>query len=269
MGAAAWIAAGTAWSAVERRPEFQVDLLALSLNACPDWVNADRMGSELRKQLSSAPQGKSIFDRDIAAAVARQLDNSPWVLEVKSVQRMLPNNLLVTAVFRKPAALVLMAGRHYMVDRAGHWLPDDLFNRPEEWDTDRLPHVVDRGLRQPPAIGERWDGPRLAVGARLTEFFRRKGLLDRLHLSSIDVTGVGRTTPRPDIVLTTGSGALVKWGKSSVYGRVPGLEAPPFLTPDAEKLEMLTSKLSDYPELSGIQYVDLRFHGQIVFVRSD
>jgi hypothetical protein len=253
---------------VVRRPEFQVDPLALDLSGCPDWVNAEQMGRELRGELGRVPTGRSIFDPDIAGAVQRELNASPWVLEVRAVERQLPNTLLVRALFRKPAGRVLMAGRQYLVDAEGYWLREDLFRLPSEWAAERTPFIVDRLLDRPPTLGERWGGPRLAVGGRLAELLRRRGLFERLLITTIDVTGVGKNAAEPEVFLTTAGGTIVKWGRSSAYGQVPGLQRPVFLTPDSEKVEMLLSKLDDYPELEGVRYLDLRFHGQIIFAES-
>lgn len=256
------------WRKTAARPEFAVDPLALTPGAYPAWVKGAKITGEIRGRLAQVPSGRSIFDRGLAAAVGHALQRSPWIAEVTSVERNLPNSLKVTIVFRKPAGLVAMGGRQYMVDKQGRWLPDDLFARPPEWRGEHLPVIVDRLLRTGPAPGQAWDGPRLAVGARLSEFFRERGLLKRLDLATIDVTGVGRKTD-PDVVLVTADGAQIKWGKSSVYAAVSGLERPAFLVPDREKLAMLSSKLRDYPGLKGVSYVDLRFHGQVVFAEDN
>jgi len=256
------------WHAAVGRPAFRVDLHALSLNDCPEWVVAGRMGRELHAYLDEVPQGKSIFDEDLADLVRQSLERCPWVLEVTRVRRLLPDSLSIGARFRRPAGVVECGGRTYMVDADGHWLRDDLFCAPPEWADALQPVIVDALLDTAPPLGERWDGPRLAVGARLCEFLRREGLFGQLRVVSVDVTGVGRA-PEPDIVLTVAEGAQIKWGRSSVYERVEGLQQPVFLTPDSEKLDMLLSKLRDYPGLRGIRYVDLRFHGQVVFSESD
>ncbi len=271
MGGAVCLGSRAAWQAISHRPEFRLDPLALNLSGHPRWVNGPAMARELRSRLSQVPRGRAIFDRDIARTIAQELGRSPWVLEVTKVEKKLPDTFLVEAIFRKPAGLVLMDGTHYMVDSRGHWLRDELFHRPQEWEPERLPRIVDRLLRESPPLGRPWDGPRLAAGARLSEFLRQKGLLDELHLATIDVTGVGRAAAEPDIVLTTVGGARVKWGRSSVYERVPGLEGPLFQPPDVEKLEMLLSKLNERPELKRTKgwSMDLRFHGQIVFAPSD
>lgn len=256
------------WRGIARRPEFAVDPLALRPVAYPKWVKGSRMTGEIRSRLARVPAGKSVFDRDLARTVAHELGRSPWIRQVNSVQRGFPNSLSVALTFRKPAGVVSMGGRLYMVDQEGRWLPDDLFGAPGEWQGARLPAVVDRLLRTRPSPGQAWDGPRLAVGARLSEFLRERGILRRLDLATIDVTGVGRKQD-PDIVLTTAQGAQIKWGKSSTYALVGGLEPAAFPVPDGEKVAMLLSKLHDYPGLAGITYVDLRFHGQVVFAAGD
>lgn len=275
LAAALWLGVKTAWAAMAGRPEFRVEPLALAVNAYPAWVRGEGMVNELREQLALVPADRSIFDPDIAAMVRAALDDSAWTLEVTQVRRELPNSLQVKARFRKPAGLVLVGGKTYMVDADGYWLPDRLFVWPDGGQTPRLPVIVDRLLSGRPPSGRQWDHPRVAVGARLAQFLARAGLLEKLAVDRIDVTGVDRDAadPEPDIVLHvpweradgTMDQALVKWGRSSVYEAFPELGTQPNLTPDSEKLDMLASKLRENPGLRGVRYVDLRFSGQIVF----
>jgi len=250
VGAAVWFGSRKLWRGVVHRPEFQVEPLALSLNGFPDWIDGARMTEELRKELGRLPRTNSLFRKDLAHAVRHELRASPWVLDVTRVERQLPNTLAVKASFRKPMGQVLFADRLYMVDGDGHWLPEELFKPPLEWGELPSPVIRDSLLND---------------GARLTDFLRREGLLARLRIETIDVTGVGRDAAEPDIVLTAAGGAQIKWGKSSVYDEVPGVESAPHLVPDSEKLAMLLSKLDHYPGLQGIRYVDLRFHGKVFF----
>jgi hypothetical protein len=230
------------------------------------------MTGELQDALARVPAGRSLFDADIARIVRDELAASPWLLEVNEVARELPNSLRVRAVFRRPAGIVSYGGRTYMVDREGYWLPDRLFHAP----TRELPVIEDSLLREPPAIGRPWDGPRLAAGARLTQFLDRIGLLEELPVVRIDVSGVARGAIEPDITMTVpwvrGDGspgqALVKWGKSSFYAGLPGLEEPVLVVPDQEKAQMLLAKAAEYPDLRGIRHIDLRFHGQIIFAEA-
>jgi len=267
-GVALVLGSRTVWRSIVRQPQFRVHALAIAPADYPEYIDGARMTQDVRSLLSRVPGDSSIFDKHLALAVQRQLRNCPWVLRVNSVHREMPNSLEAGLVFRKPAGIVSMGGRQYMVDGQGYWLPAKLFKRPREWRGQCLPLIVDRMLRTPPPVGQAWDGARLAVGARLSEFFREKGVLKKLDLAVIDVTGVGRPN-EPDVVLTTADGAQIKWGTSSVYSLVGGLPRPAFLVPDAEKLAMLLSKLDDYPDLQGIKYVDLRFRGRVVFAEDN
>ncbi len=253
------------WRSVKASPAFQVNLHTFALNGCPEWVNAGRMSECLARELRALPPGASLFRRDLAHAVQRELRASPWLLDVREVSRIMPNRLRIRAVYRKPAGVVLYKGKQYLVDAEGWWLPDELFRRPTGWQGHYLPSIVDRHLDEPPPWGRRWGGPRLAVGARLTDFLRREGLLRRLNVDIVDVTGVGRPAVDPAIVLLTPDGVSIKWGASTAYDEVSGLQTPPSIISDAEKLAMLNSKLREHPGLSGIQYLDLRFHGAIYF----
>ena len=267
--AAGWMAAAAGWDALTRRPEFALDLQAFSLSGSPPWVKEATMTRELRDYLVSLPPQVSLFEPGVAAAVHAELSNCPWLLEVTQVSRRLPNTLTLAAVFRRPTGTVFWNGRHFLVDSDGYYLPDTLFNAPPNWQGEHIPAIVDALLDEPPPFARPWAGARIAVGAHLTDYFRRAGLLKELDIIKIDVTGVGRGTADPDVVLTTARGVNIKWGESSVYTSV-GLPEPPFLISDDEKLQMLRIKLRERPGLQGIGkdgYIDLRSRGRI-YMRS-
>lgn len=268
VGAAGWVGAVRAWDAIAQSGQFQLDLQASALGETPAWVKGGPMSREIQQQLAALPAGVSVFNPDVAAAVHRQLSACPWLLEVGGVERRLPNTLQIQGTFRKPAGIAVWGGSRCLIDGDGYPLPERLFNPPVEWRGQPLPVIEDRLLNQPPPVGRAWDWPRMAAGAQLSEYLRRSGLFQRLQIATIDVTGVGRGTADPDIILTTAGGAQIKWGSSSLYADI-GLQEPAFLIPDAEKLQMLLAKLADYPGLQGIGYLDLRFHGKVYFREED
>lgn len=262
----------TGWRALVARPEFALDPAALSVSAFPEWVNGARMTGELQRHLGRVPAGLSIFDPHIARIVRDELASCPWLLEVNEVRRALPNSLRVKAAFRKPAGLVSYEGRTYTVDADGYWLPDHLFNAP-----DGLPLIEDALLQRTPPVGQAWDGPRLAVGARLTQYLRHTGLLDRLPIATIDVSGVGRDAIEPDITMMVpyvrddgrAGQALIKWGKSELYAGLPGLDEPILIVPDEEKVRQLLMRIAERPGLRGVKYIDPRYHNQTVFADAE
>jgi len=261
--AATGVGAVTLWDVIVHRPEFRLDLRALSLVECPEWIDCRLLNRELRMELSELPDQASIFSPTLAHAVQHELRASPWVLGVKEVRRVLPDRLAIRAVYRKPAGVVRWNGKLHLIDGEGHWLPDDLYNPPADWGQGQTPVIVDRLWQGTPPVGGPWNPPRSEVGARFTALLRGSGLLSELPISTIDVTGVGRRTAEPKITLTTASGAVIKWGSSSVFDEVEGLQADPASPTDEQKLAMLRSKLVRYPGLRGVEHIDLRFHSKI------
>jgi len=259
------LGASRLWAAVSGRPEFTLDASALSFHNCPPCGRRAQMASELRKQLSAAIGGRSVFDEDLCRRVEERLRAGPcfWIREVKSVRRLLPDRLELEMVFREPAALVQFGPDCYMIDADGYWLPDHLYLLPEGWDTDRIPVIVNRKLRTSPPLARGWSGPALAVGARLHMFLLRSGLFDELPMKTLDVTHVGEAGYEPDIVLTARNGVAIKWGCSDSYAQLEGLSLPSGRNPDSRKLEMLRTKMGDYPGLEGLNYIDLRWVGKI------
>jgi hypothetical protein len=257
------VGAVTLWDVIVHRPEFRLDLRALSLNECPEWLDCAMLNRELRRELAELPDEASIFSPTLAHAVQHELRASPWVLDVKEVRRVLPDRLAIRAVYRKPVGVVRWNGSRHLVDREGHWLPGDLYDRPAEWGKEQTPVILDRLWQGEAPVGAPWNPPRYEVGARLTAVLRQGGLLAELPIATIDVTGVGRRTAEPKIALTTASGATIKWGSSSVFEEVEGLQPDPSSPTDEQKLAMLRSKLVSYPRLQGVEHIDLRFHSKI------
>lgn len=260
---ALWLGATQVWAAIARRPEFVLDPSALSFRNCPPCVRGDEMADELREQLTVALGNASIFEEDLCHRVQNELRARPWVLEVKSVRRVMPHKLDVAVVFREPAGLVEFGNETYMLDADGYCLPTDLYRLPEGWDSGAVPVIVDRRLGSAPPRAQKWDGPSLAAGARLSAFLRGEGLFEELPVETIDVTNVGSGGHDPEILMRTRNGVTIKWGCSDGYAGLGGLERSSWTNPDGRKLEMLRSKLKDYPGLEGLEYIDLRFNTKI------
>jgi hypothetical protein len=265
LAGAGWVGARTAWRAIERQPEFRLDLTALSLGGTPQHVNGEALGRELAAELEALPSNTTIFDRDATRAVYEQLRRSPWLLEVSEVRRQLPNTLTIKARFRKPLAFARWRDRLYMIDRDGYRLPEALFRPPTSWQRQPVPVVTDELIHQPPPVGLPWDEPRMAVGARLVDYLRRRGVLNKIEIATVDVTGVDRGTTDPDIILTTASGTEIRWGPSTTIYPELGLPVHPDDVSDAAKVRILLTKIEEYPGLRGAAYIDLRVNNQIIF----
>ena len=167
--AAFWFGARKIWAAIAQRPDFTVRASGLSFKTCPPCVQADAMTVLLQPFLWSTLEGASVFDRALCEAVQQDLLSCPWVLEVKGVRRLMPNKLQVDIVFREPAAPVEAAGKRYVIDARGYWLPDWLYRFPSEWNPEKVPVIVDRKLSSAPPLGKSWGSAILkGAGAAIT-----------------------------------------------------------------------------------------------------
>ena len=96
--------------------------------------------------------------------------------------------------------------------------------------------------------------------------------MTQLPVAEVDVTEVGRSDPTssdPEIVLTAASGVKIKWGRSDIYEQVAELRACVPVYPDSGKLLKLKEMLRQYPQLDGIEYVDVRFNKVVFRSRPD
>lgn len=259
IAGAAFVGAREGWTALKEQPQFAMSPSTLVFGSKPECVRSEPMLAELRDEIRGALSNTSIFHEGLCDRVAHELRASPWVLSVEQVRRVLPDQLNVQAVFRLPAGIVELPSSRYMVDRDGYWLPSELYRQPTSWQQVDLPHIVHENLSALPVRGRPWAPRSLAVGARLTVFLARSGILKLVSIKRIDVTAVGQDGHRADVVLVTEGGRQIKWGTTDAYEQIPGLDRAEADRSDREKLTMLRDILQEHPNLHGLEYVDLRF----------
>lgn len=259
LAGAVFFGARRGWSALRQQPRFVMSPSTLFFGTKPAPVRNEPMLEELREELGDTLSNATIFDEYLCRRVAHELHASPWVLEVKRVSRLLPNRLNVEAVFRLPAGIVEMPSARYMIDRQGYWLPTELYRQPPGWESAKPPHIVDSRLTELPVRGRRWNSASLVVGARLSALLVRSGILDLVDLERIDVTKVGTRGHEADVVLVTKTGRTIKWGTTDAYEEIRTLDRAKSAHPDREKLAMLRDMLQEKPNLTGLNYVDLRY----------
>ncbi|MEF8787656.1 MAG: hypothetical protein V5A84_01170, partial [Planctomycetota bacterium] len=227
------------WQNVRTRPEFMVDASAVSFRRAPACVKREAMLKDLQWQLSSLPSPMSIFKDGLPEMVAAELEKSPWIREVRRVERRLPNRLLTDLEFREPSAVVSFEGGKYLVSRDAYWLPRRLYRVPEDWTPQNTPPIISENLASEPLSGERWGDPAITVGARLCAFLRRSGALAEVDVRAIDVTHVGPPLDDAEIVLVTADDVRIRWGGADCYRKIEGLDRRPNYTGDEQKLQKL------------------------------
>jgi hypothetical protein len=294
FGTALWLAGGTAWSRVAAREEFLVrPARDFDLTEWPAWVQRGAMRAELAGYIAEhTPPLASIFypagpayvgndpappPRSLPEMVAESLQNCPWISAVHGVSRELPDRLRLDVQFREPAGIVSWLGRSFLVDIDGQYLgaDGDLFVMPAAHRGRNAPIIMDRrmDLRSHDIMAQnpfdpRWPAARLAVGARLHLFLQQHGAYDEVNVARIDVTWVGRNAgntyvggrPQAEVTLYTREGLEIRWGRTSAYDSITGIDEPPSRDPDELKLQRLRTIVAKHPEFPQLDApVDLRW----------
>ncbi|MBS3761985.1 MAG: hypothetical protein KGZ25_01655 [Planctomycetes bacterium] len=263
----------SAASALNKRPEFALSPSTMTFQSRPPCVRKIEMLQELRDKLRTVTEGSTIFDKQLCYRAQQKLREAPWVVDVKRVQRVLPNRLSLNLVFRKPAGIVEINDKRYLVDPDGYWLPKRLYRPPEAWKQHTPPVIIHKGLTQHPPSDRAWNGTALAVGARLTQLLGKNSIVAQMPLKHIDVTDVGTYDSKPDIIIQTLNGPPIKWGTLEAYQQIDGLTLPESEKyrdpPDDQKIAMLKKTLAEYPQLKNLKYIDLRFNKLVTVAPSD
>jgi hypothetical protein len=217
----------TAW--LHRQPSYQLDGRQVVFDPpVPPWIKGGPEGflTRLRKG-DGSDEVKSVLDVDLER-VRKDLRHDRWDYWVKRViriRRQYPNRLTVQLEYRKPAAIVVVAKKEFVVDEKGVILPR------EDVDFEALgPLVRILGIERAPAeenTGRLWKkadddhesseaDERVLVAAELASF------LDAALRSSKDLP---KPAPRPTIHVDKGNLWLilqlgtnrwpVLWGEAS------------------------------------------------------
>lgn len=261
LGAGFYLGGRTIVRSVVRDRSFRINPVQLRL-ALPRCVT-NEIREELGMQLSYLSE-MSIFEPRLPALVARALNNSPWVLRVNKVERLLPNELQLQLEFRRPAGIVQVGNSLFLVDAQGYWLPSRFFKWPYK---ERPPVIVGRNIDAWPRKGEPWRSPAVRAGALLTQFLMQNSQhLRGIRIAKIDLSnlGHGRQAGQSCVVLVTDSGVQINWGCSPVCAELRGTCSPAGELTDDEKLANLRRILRVRRGLARCAVVDVRFRTPVI-----
>ncbi len=179
----------------------------------------------------------SIWDVHLPSA-EKKINDNPFI-EIATIHRKLPAEFRVIIEEKQPVALLNFQGKLYCVDWEGIVLP----SKPGKlYDLPVLSGEFEGGVQ----IGSRVGGNRVHQGLG----FMRTVMEDRPKLySQLSEIIVGR--PEGLVVTTKRSGIPVWVGNEGTIRKIRYFEA-------------ILETLHEFEELSGVEYIDLRFMGQIV-----
>jgi hypothetical protein len=229
----------------------------------PSWVS-----EEIRNRVYAAATAKiggGGFDENTAALVQQNIQQLvPWLdgVRVQTTHK----SIRISGRWRKPIAVVTAGKSRFFLDAdlvVLDYIP-----------VADLPIVTVAGLdftRQPPAVGQVWQGEDLAAGLAVLSRLERMDAavcpdkplmreIDRIDVSNFN----GRKNKRePHIVLYTKGNTQIIWG-AEIDTWQRHLESP-----DDDKLAKLYTYYQQTGTLSGVKYINLRDPQQTIYLPVD
>ena len=225
------------------QPEYQIREQQIQVTPPPRWIPEDIVDKVLAR--AGFHESMSLLDPRLSEKVALAFHTHPWIERLVTVKKSYPARLQVEVVYRKPVALVEVAGGGYFpIDRLGYLLPNEDF-RP----ADQARYPIVQGVQTAPLgyVGEAWGDPAVTGAAHLAETLTEETAAgaswwDALQLKSIVVPSTivaSDTSDELQYRFKTAGGSQIDWG------RPPGTQHPGELTVD-QKLERLAEYHRSY-----------------------
>ena len=241
------------FAAIEGYPEYQFHGASLPWKGRPAWAPADpQVVADIAPDIRRGEA--NLFDDRLVPFVAAKLKSDPWVRpETVRVERSFDRGLTARFDLRRPHLVVERREGYFLVDREGFRLPGAYARRPI-LDPAVAVYPV-RGIPGPlPAAGARWEDPGIAAALDVSDVLQGYGVSGMVAAQAIDVANAGgRINPlEPEILIWAEQGVAIRWGRprsTDVFGE-----------PDVKmKLQALAMTLRQYPRLTGLASVDVRF----------
>lgn len=209
----------------EQRQPLDASQLRVVFEAAPAWIPQsalDELGDQVRHSLAGRPS----IATDALVGAHAALARSGWFERIEQVRRSGRGELLVTAEFRSPFALVRSRDLDHVVDSRGRRLPLAYAG-----DTERppLPLVVNVRRPMPAEPGTAWSGEDVRAAINLARLIRDRPWFAAGAIEAIDAR---RFEQERVLELVGRSGTRILWGSDPEARSLA--EMPP-----ARKLECL------------------------------
>ncbi len=189
--------------------EYQLDPAKIVLSPTPPWIHSDIKAEVLRDARFNGPM--SLLDGDLTVRMAAAFAANPWVARVERVSKRFPAGLEVSAVYRRPVALVeIDDGKAALpVDSEGVVLPTQDFSAA---DAEKYLHIAEIHTTPTGPVGSRWGDPAVTgaaqVAAALDDEWQALGI--------VQIVPAGQKPARSGVEyifdLVTRGGTHVRWG---------------------------------------------------------
>ncbi|MFH1229874.1 MAG: hypothetical protein V1709_00090 [Planctomycetota bacterium] len=237
------------------QPAHQINLSSLEVLNKPDWCAEPYFKDVIYGSMKLS--GKvSLFDNGFISQLLDKYNNNAWVAKVKSIEKQLPDKVIVKLELRKPVAVVEMKkwsnrSSYYLVDKDSVRLPGEYYTIPSIPIT--LPVIV--GVRSsPPLAGAKWLDKGLSNALDVAGVLKKYQVYPKLDVAGIDITNIdGKINKKAsEIVIVTKNNVQIEWGRPIKTDKLFEISAE-------EKIKNLYRVLEISPQLQGIKYVKIQF----------
>ena len=233
---------------------YSIDFSNYNIAANPNWLIDDEVKDSVNETMVCSIKA-SLFDNTLIPKLREHYAANPWVKEIKTIERRLPNDVKINLELRRPYVAIVKTYKgkdtYYLVDKNSVRLPGEYKTAPAM--PLSLPIVT--GIRNnPPVAGEMWKDKGLHSALDIVANLEANKLLEPLQLNYIDVANIeGKRNPREtEIVMWTKSKVRIEWGRNPATEKFGELAM-------ADKIKNIKLVLEVCPELNGIKYIKVQF----------
>lgn len=195
-------------------PEYQAPVAELHATPAPAWLHPRTNVRNDVVRDASLSGNMSVLNDRLTVDIARAFALHPWVAEVVSVRKQFPARIDVELEYRRPACVVALPGKTYVVDAAGVLLPSRDIVDAELVNLPRLTNVESPTT----FIGAPWGDQRVIDGAAIAEVLRNDWQSLGLEAIVPDVPGSTVHGSHYRFHLVTVQGRVITWGYSPAAG---------------------------------------------------
>jgi hypothetical protein len=239
---------------VARHPQYQITTEGIHITPPPPWIRSDLKAQVLRDAGLTTLSVLDDWDT-LSRRIKDAFEFHPWVASVERITKRLPASLEIELKYRRPVAAVESgdaSGVSFLpVDEHAVRLPEgDLTDAERRY----LPRIT--GVTGRPLVGDTWNDPRVAGGAKLaaalSDVWQKLRLVEIISALSAAANNDSHTYTY-DII--TSGGTRVVWGAA------PGEESS---TGESE-FDLKRKRLMDYAaqygqleSINGPEEIDVR-----------
>jgi hypothetical protein len=227
-------------SHVASQPEYLVAIDDVEITPPPSWIHTDIKADVIRD--AGLKKKISILDSHAAVRLSEAFALNPWVARVAAVHTSYPAHIRIDLVYRRPVAMVEVAGGLLPIDVHGILLPTTGFSAAEAHDYPRIAGVTSspRGL-----IGTPWGDVGVEHAAKLAELLADVWQALKLHQVQFQSATETDNPGSVALQLVTQGGTVFLWGSA------PGEESADEAKA-VDKLARLQKMLADFQTLDAV-----------------